>query len=395
MVLLPEAAGPHDPATTTPSRLPGSIRRTSSIDTSRPDGIGGDMVMVARARDLRTDGGGIGTEVARVELELRLDGMTRTIVSITGAPDLRGLDALVGLTVGPGFRGRVDQALPGEQDTGSLLYLLLDDLPGAALVSGYALQRAGVFDTPILPAGAEESVGAEASRDADRPPVGERRPVTLSMAQLPAVDLCAGWASDSAMMVSIGATGVVPTPMGPPAPVLEAAGDPLGWHAMGPLAPHAMRRRRRLDVVAVAAPDADTRGRPGADGGPDADGSVSHRLDVHFRDSHVDSEGLETVVHEYSVSGAVDSVAGRVVEVSARANVLPWTECPGALASAGRLVGMPMVDLRPRVRRELVGTSSCTHLNDTLRSLSDVTLLVSELAGDGIPVPEPERGTGA
>jgi Protein of unknown function (DUF2889) len=110
------------------------------------------------------------------------------------------------------------------------------------------------------------------------------------------------------------------------APRLEPADDPHAWHAMPSLPPGGTRRRRRLDVHA-----------PGPDG--------LHPIDAHFRDSHVDGEGNETVVHEYAVTGSVDART-------------------------------TFDDLRLRVRRELVGTASCTHLNDTLRSLADVGALL-------------------
>ena len=164
-VLLPEATGPHDPAPTTPARRSRSVRRTSSIDTHRPDGLRGDLVMVARARDLVTDGSAT-TVAAETELRLRLDGMTRQIRSVECRPAIEGLDALVGLSVGPGFRARVNEALPEQRDSGSLLYLLLDDLPGAGLVSGYAMQRAGLFDVPILdvaPSGTDVAGAADGS----------------------------------------------------------------------------------------------------------------------------------------------------------------------------------------------------------------------------------------
>ena len=66
--------------------------------------------------------------------------------------------------------------------------------------------------------------------------------------------------------------------------------------------------------------------------------------------------------------------------IAATANVLPWQECPGAVASATRLAGLPITDLRRVVRRELTGTSTCTHLNDVLRLLADVEVLFDELA---------------
>ena len=170
-------------------------------------------------------------------------------------------------------------------------------------------------------------------------------------------DICAGWAHDATMMVHVRGTGSLPVPLGPPAPILEREDDPMAWHAMADLGPHAVRRRRRLDLVAPPA------------------GEGAHRIDLHFRDSHVDDQGSETIMHEYTVTGTVDLGAGRIGTVSARANVLPWLECPGALASAQRVDGMELSELRTRVRKEFVGRSTCTHLNDSLRSLADVTAL--------------------
>ena len=45
MIHDPATAGPHRPADPTPDRKAGSVRRTSSIDTSRPFGMTGEMVM--------------------------------------------------------------------------------------------------------------------------------------------------------------------------------------------------------------------------------------------------------------------------------------------------------------------------------------------------------------
>jgi Protein of unknown function (DUF2889) len=104
-------------------------------------------------------------------------------------------------------------------------------------------------------------------------------------------------------------------------------------------------------------------------------------IDVLFRDSHVDDEGLETIVHEYTVSAAVDTRDGVLVWCAATPRVLPWVECPAAVLSAGRLVGMPAAGLRQHVRDTFLGISTCTHLNDTLRSLEDLPALL-QLADD-------------
>src|SRR6202035_812938 len=118
-----------------------------------------------------------------------------------------------------------------------------------------------------------------------------------------------------------------PVPLGPPAPALEPADDSLGWHVMAALPPHGMRRRRRIDVVA-----------PAPAGGP-------YLVDAVFRDSHVDGEGTETVVHEYGVTATVDAASGTVASIDATADVLPWAECPAAVGSAARLVGHTLSDL--------------------------------------------------
>ena len=175
-------------------------------------------------------------------------------------------------------------------------------------------------------------------------------------------DLCAGWAHEATLMVTVRSSGEIPVSTGPSAPILERDDDPLAWHAMPPLPPHAMRRRRRLDVLGPSEP-----------GEPD-------RFDAHFRDSHMDQDGTEWVVHEYSVAGGFDIVGGRVLDIGAVAHVLPWMECPGAVASAERLSGMSIAELRTRVRREFTGTSTCTHLNDTLRSLGDLEALVGQMS---------------
>jgi hypothetical protein len=249
----------------------------------------------------------------------------------------------VGATVGPGFRSRVNDLAADGCDDGSLLYLLLDDLPGATLVSGYALHHAGSLDGAPRPDGAR--------------PETARPPVELNAQG----DVCAGWAHDATMMLHVREKGTVPVPIGPPAPTLEADGDPESWHVMAALPPHSVRRRRRLDVIAPPA------------------GETYHQVDLHFRDSHVDDRGRETVMHEYTIGGAVDLMADKVLHVSARAHVLPWMECPGALASAARLDGMDLSVLRTRVRKEFVGRSTCTHLNDSLRSLADIAALSREL----------------
>jgi hypothetical protein len=321
--------GPHRPDLATPARRPGSVRRTSSIDTNRPDGLESDAVMDGRARDLLTRPDGTTLITGEATVWARVGGMTRLLNEVRSAPDRQELQELIGAVVGPGFRGRVDALVEEDRDRRTPLYLLLDDLPGAALVSGYALLRAGA--------------------------VGSRHDNYLDAA----VDQCSGWAGDAGMMTYIRSEKRSPTPHGPLAPVLESPDDPLSWHVMAPLGAHGMRRRRRVDVA------------PADDGG--------YEVNVFFRDSHVDGAGEETVVHEYGVAVAVDAASRTVRSIAATADVLPWAECPAAVGSAARLVGQPLADLRPWVRRTFTGISTCTHLNDTLRGLTDVENLIDQL----------------
>lgn len=337
MLQDPATAGPHDPRTPAPPRSTGSVRRTSTIDTHRPDGLTGPSLIDARARDLWTARDGSPTVVAVAEAALRLDGPAHRLDTITSDPSADGLDALVGAVVGPGFRAKVDRAAPELRDSGSLLYLLLDDLPGATLVSGYSMLHAGVVGTVVEH---DEYLDARG-------------------------DLCAGWAVDASMMRTIKELGVNPIPVGPAALALTEDDDPLAFHPVAPLAPFGMRRLRRLDVMQHSA---------AAGGFP---------VEVFFRDSHVDGDGSETIVHEYSVSLTVDGVSRTVVAIDATADVLPWIECPGALGSAQRLVGRTLTELRPWVRQHLVGTTTCTHLNDVLRGLADVDHLLDVLAAQG------------
>jgi hypothetical protein len=65
--------------------------------------------------------------------------------------------------------------------------------------------------------------------------------------------------------------------------------------------------------------------------------------------------------------------------IAVRARILPGPDCPGAVASAQRVVGQPLASLRAFVRGEMQGDTICTHLNDQLRSLADVPAMVSLL----------------
>jgi hypothetical protein len=311
--------GPQDPVSGAPARPPRSARRTSSVGVSRPEGPTGPIAIDARARDAVTIAAGAEPVCTEQRLEAALDPF-QELRSVTAEPPEPALAGLIGARVAAGFRTLAAAAVPERRRDASLLYLILDDLPVAALVSGYALQRTG-------------SIGS-----------APREAYTFN------VDLCSGWASDATIMRVIDASGTPPMTLGPDAPALERADDPLGWHEVPAAPPRSTRRRRRIDVAF----------------GPTLE------VDAMFRDSHFDDDGAESVVHEYTLRASIDAETLVVTSIDATPRVLPYVECPAAAASAARLVGFHLDEVRDRVRAELVGTSTCTHLNDLLRSLEDV-----------------------
>jgi hypothetical protein len=339
--------GTLGPVTGTPDRRRGSIRRTTSIRTTWPDGFDSSLLLTAVGRDVVTTGEGDGVVTDRLRLEVRAEGPLKTVRSITSDPAGAELHRLEGLSLAGGFRKGVAMKLapgklapgklapgklapgklgPGE---GSVLALLLDDLPGAALVSGSARLRAVIEATGELPG--------------------------FGDAELPVV--CIGRRPDGVMTRSR-REGHPLLGQGPPCGELARPDDPLAWPAEPPLPVHGMRRLRRVDVSVVE------------------DRIV---VDTHFRDSYMESSGVESSVHEYEVfvsAGAGDHVI-RAIEV--RPRVLPGPDCPGATASARAVVGQPMDELRRFVRTAMRDDTICTHLNDQLRSLADVPALLSVL----------------
>ena len=64
--------GPRDPTLSTPGRISGSVRRTSTMDCHWPDGLGGDVRVIGRARDLVTDEAGEGRPVDQAVLDAEI-----------------------------------------------------------------------------------------------------------------------------------------------------------------------------------------------------------------------------------------------------------------------------------------------------------------------------------
>jgi hypothetical protein len=314
------STGPREPVTATPARRPRSVRRTTTVDQARGE-LGAPQSIVARGRDLGTMADGTGHVLDEIEVHIEVDG-AGAVTDVTADPPVPELQALVGGHISKGLRGRVDELLPEHRDGATVLHQLLDDLPMAHLISSYGSSR----EQP----------------DFHLPPAAAAR----------MTDLCSGWRAGGTMLDVLDRTGIFPIPVGPPAPDL-GGDDPLAWHALPPMPPRSIRRRRRIDLWV---------------------GDVLE-VQAHFRDSHNDEDGVEDVLHEYELAATVDPRSTVVQSSVATIHVLPWPECPGAVASAARIVGQPVRRLRAMVAEELTGTSTCTHLNDVLRSLAGVTAL--------------------
>ena len=319
--------GVHEPTTDNPSRRPRSVRRTTSIDMTRDEGSLDPVYLNGRARDLWTAADGAVTELCSATLSATIELIARVIRHVEVTPPVAAMSRLAGAPAMSGFRAAADKVAPELRRDRDLRYTLLDDVPVATLISGHALSASNLLGD-----------------------------VAKSGYYLPVADQCAGFATGGLLLTSFEAGDPVIV-TGPEAPDLDHGEDPQAWHQVALLPRHAMRRRRRIDVYQGESPS-----RVG--------------IDAMFRDTYVRSDGVETIIHEYTLAAEVDADSGVIAESVATPRVLPWQECPGAVVSAQRIAGMTLSDLHFRVRHELFGTSTCTHLNDLLRSVADVEALI-------------------
>jgi hypothetical protein len=295
------------------------------------------MRVDAAARDLVTGEDGRARVAGSAELRVTVD-RTRVLRSLGSTPSRDPLRELVGLGGGSGYRARLQALVPDELAAGSPLYFLLDDMPGVTLVGPFAWRLWPVFTEAM----------------ALRP----RHPVLLNMR-----DICSGFRSDAPPIQRM-VNGEDPRQNLVPGFDLDEPGDPIAWHAIPPppVGSAMLRRRRRIDVTP----------------GPEL------RVDSMFRDSMWSPEGAEIVVHEYGLHATVDPGSMRLTGIEADPRVLPFMTCPTAGQNVDLLLGEPIRTLRHRVRELVVGTDGCTHLNDALRALAEVPVLVGELAGGAV-----------
>ena len=154
-----------------------------------------------------------------------------------------------------------------------------------------------------------------------------------------------------------GSSGLGMGAEGTDAGVLRDPADPEGWHEFPATPGTAMRRARRIDIWR------DT---------------LIH-IDAHFQDSATTPSGPRAALHEYRIRATADPVSLELLSLEAEPRVLPFSECPAAAANARRMVGKTLAELREAVLVELRGVAGCTHLNDALRALADVPVLLRHI----------------
>ncbi|HET9628173.1 MAG TPA: DUF2889 domain-containing protein [Novosphingobium sp.] len=317
---------------TTPLRRPGSIRRTTSIDSKWPEGVAQPRIMRGQARDLYTPEAGAARVIAQAEFELSVSPK-REMLSLSVSPPTPEAQKLVGIQAGSP-RGS-SRAIIAEQLghlAGTPLFQLLDDYSGTSLVSVWGWMR-----------------WSELSGNGPLDFIGKPMDMT---------NICIGHAAGASSLGPGGSSNqqlqqVVPVP-----PFVNPA-DPEGWHEMADQAGPAHRRARRIDVW--------------------REESIT-RVDSWFQDSAPSPDGGRIAVHEYLVTAEIGPDE-TITDLRATGLILPYAECPGSVTEIHRLIGQPVSSLRKVVPVTLAGPLGCTHLNDVLRALADVPALAAQIAG--------------
>ena len=324
---LPSPRGPA------PKRRAGSVRRTTSIDVTWPGGPDQPMAFHGYGRDIYTDLPDQTPEILTVdELFAEIDG-ERIIRAIHSIPERPGIGELVGVRGGGKLRRALNDALPGERRQGSPLYLLIDDLAGASLVSNWALFTAGyrrldnVSDADMQQLIEQQSgvcIGFRPGSSALDPnrPIGDRQNSAL----------------------------VAP---------LHHPHDAQGWHPLHYGGDLSFRRARRIDLW--------------------QDGDIF--IDTCFQDSAARPSGEREAVHEYSLTVRADPETLMIKSIEATPHILPFPECPNAIESVHKMIGQPLADMRNAVLETFPRVKGCTHLNDCMRSIAEVPVLVAALHG--------------
>jgi Protein of unknown function (DUF2889) len=320
-----QSAGPS------PLRRPGSIRRTTSIDSDWPEGYGKPWEMIGRARDLHTpEGGGEPEVLATADFRLMVSPL-REIMSAAANPPHPRLPELVGVRAGGASRVALGGIMGDVR--GTPLFQLLDDFAGASLVAGW-----------IWSQWTDDWMAQARRQSAD-----DRKDRMLN--------ICTGFAEGASSLAADGSPEQIEQSSAEVGP-LENPDDAVGWHAMTFQQGPQKRRARRIDLWRD-------------------EGLI--KIDAAFQDSGSNPNGGRTAIHEYRVHAEVDPASDELVTLQVLPLILPFRECPGAAIKATRMIGHKVSSFRNDVLETLPSTLGCTHLNDVLRALADVPALARSL----------------
>lgn len=345
-----------------PVRRAQSVRRTSSIDMTWPDGRMDEMHMLGRARDIYThEEGGQPIVLAEDAFKARI-GATRVINDIEVSPPRKHIGKLVGQRGGGHLRAVLDEALHEERTNATPLYLLLDDISGASLVGGWAWSRwtqrwgAGADGPDTPPPSIPPIPTILPSPSIDMTAVSVANPNAPQFTPRSMENTCTGFRANATSLRSDGVAS--PHQSATPVGLMSNPNDPAGWHEVLHTKDVSMRRARRIDIWIE-------------------DDVIE--IEGAFQDSATSPSGTRIAVHEYGLRAAADLETGKLISISADPRILPYADCPAAVLNVGRLIGASMRDLRRTVLEMLRKTAGCTHLNDTVRSLAEVPILAQRL----------------
>ena len=326
---MPSPSEDHEQSATTLARA----RRTTHFDVSRCTEAAGDLEFRAYGRDVLLAPNGSEVPMAQGAVSGALSRQRRHLVALTvDGVDPGSVAPLCAHDVAIGYRKRLASLLATEVVlAGSVTHQLLDELPVLNLITRYVIRRSA------------QARQVTHSGHADR------------------IGVCAGWRPGGAAAVSVLRTGQPAQSTGPPAVPLEELDPDAVWHAMPDLPPGSVRRVRSLDVTRTPT------------------GGVAAR--AWFRDIAVTEGGENLVIRQYALTCGVDG-AGTVTRLDVDPQVLPYDECFAAPGGTAVLIGRPVAELEPAVRSQLRGVSSCTHLNDQLRSFIGLSRLLPALAAE-------------
>lgn len=311
-----------------PPREPRSIRRTSSIEMRYDDETWTHVTMTGHARDLLTrdtiDPPEVLTEDS-FELELAPD---RTIAAIKTDPALARSGELVGQSAMRGFRKVLKDVTAGSGIQGRPLALLLDDIVGAAVVSGWIITH---WDEKA------------AAKRGDRSHLEKMR------------GACVTYRDESSLFTE----PFPPRRIHPVPPITHLQDDAFAFHPLPPDYGPSHRRVRRIDLWRLD------------------DQRIA--IDLMFQDSGIIPDGRRIGIHEYRIHAVAEGPDLLLRDFRTDNGVLPHVECLTAPLGLEVLRDLPLRDLDEMVLLRLRGAAGCTHLNDAMRGLSGIAALVEKL----------------